>query len=290
MYGQSLYVGSCVASFCSLLYGTSDAIAFKKFDKEGGMTKVIMCMLSLSIDTLFRSVLISFLLASWTFDMKDGMQKMWIFIAGFLYIFVIMGYLKVQASNKKVEAPMFAVLRGAMSSLVASAWLDKDLKYTLRFVSKSVFGFFASIALVVRTVEWTNYKEHDELKECQDICTPGVHGNFTEYDVLEHRELCDNQELSLGPSYQLGIIIGLWSLLLLSVLEGLLEKFTDIPMPFRILQEENEEIPDATFSNNRTTINKLYEIKDPAPKHSELSELPWESVELHVIAESDENM
>ena len=61
-------------------------------------------------------------------------------------------------------------------------------------------------------------------------------------------------------------------------------------MPFRILQEENEEIPDATFSNNRTTINKLYEIKDPAPKHSELSELPWESVELHLIAESDENM
>ena len=88
-----------------------------------------------------------------------------------------------------------------MSSLVASAWLDKDLKYTLRFVSKSVFGFFASIALVVRTVEWTNYKEHDELKECQDICNPGVHGNFTEYDVLEHRELCDNQELSLGPRF-----------------------------------------------------------------------------------------
>ena len=54
----------------------------------------------------------SFLLASWTFDVQDGMQKMWIFIAGFLYIFVIMVYLKVHASNKKVEAPMFAVFKG----------------------------------------------------------------------------------------------------------------------------------------------------------------------------------
>ena len=90
-----------------------------------------------------------------------------------------------------------------MSSLVASAWLDKDLKYTLRWVSKSVFGFFASIALVVRTVEWTAAaaavaaavdKEHDEPKKCQNIC---VHGNFTGTDV----ELCDNQELSLRPRF-----------------------------------------------------------------------------------------
>ena len=82
-----------------------------------------------------------------------------------------------------------------MSSLVASAWLDKDLKYTLRFVSKSVFGFFASIALVVRTVEWTDYKTSDDkIKECQDIC---VHGNFTVNDVIK----CDSQELSLGPRF-----------------------------------------------------------------------------------------
>ena len=56
--------------------------------------------------------------------MKDGMQKMWIFIAGFLYIFVIMGYLRVQASNKKVEAPMFAVLRGIV---------HEDSKYLITY-------------------------------------------------------------------------------------------------------------------------------------------------------------
>ena len=90
-----------------------------------------------------------------------------------------------------------------MSSLVASAWLDKDLKYTLRFVSKSVFGFFASIALVVRTVEWTDYKTSDDKikewtpKECQNICTEGRNGTFTEDDV----DKCDKQELSLGPRF-----------------------------------------------------------------------------------------
>ena len=55
----------------------------------------------------------SFLLASWTFDGVDGdMPKYWIFIAGFLYIFVIMVYLKVHASQKNVTAPMFAVFKG----------------------------------------------------------------------------------------------------------------------------------------------------------------------------------
>jgi len=287
MYGQTLYVGSCVASFCSLLYGTSDAIAFKKFEDEGGMTKVILCMLSLFIDCLFRSVLISFLLASWTFDEKDSMQKLWIFMAGFLYIFVIMVYLKVHASNKKVDAPMSAVFKGAMSSLVASAWLDKDLKYTLRFVSKSVFGFLATIALVLRTVEWFNYKE-SALEMCQNICIPGLTGknpknpNFNADNV----EDCDNQELALGKSYQLGIIIGLWSLLLLSLLEGLLEKFTDIPMPFRILQEEKEELPEPVWNNRGTVQNQIYgkndQKKETVPQISELSELPRQLEEPEV--------
>ena len=92
-----------------------------------------------------------------------------------------------------------------MSSLVASAWLDKDLKYTLRFVSKSVFGFLAAIALVVRTVEWTNYKEQTP-KDCQNICIPGVtdytgpnpkYPKFDKDDV----ERCDKQELSLKKKF-----------------------------------------------------------------------------------------
>ena len=96
-----------------------------------------------------------------------------------------------------------------MSSLVASAWLDIDLKYTLRFVSKSVFGFLATIALVVRTVEWTNYKEGERPEECQNICIPplipGVSGtgpnpenpNFTKEDAKN----CDDQELALKKRF-----------------------------------------------------------------------------------------
>ena len=67
----------------------------------------------------------SFLLASWTFDGVDGdMPKYWIFIAGFLYIFVIMVYLKVHSSRRKVEAPMFAVLRGIV---------HEDSKYLITY-------------------------------------------------------------------------------------------------------------------------------------------------------------
>ena len=92
-----------------------------------------------------------------------------------------------------------------MSSLVASAWLDKDLKYTLRFVSKSVFGFFASIALVVRTVEWTkgnlSFSNHgiltiknETILDCQNIC---IRPNFTEANEFD----CDNQELALDKRF-----------------------------------------------------------------------------------------
>ena len=86
--------------------------------------------------------------------------------------------------------------------MVTSASQDKDLKCTLRFVSKSVFGFLATIALVVRTVEWFNYKE-SVLKMCQNICIPAVTGknpknpNFNEEDV----EDCNNQELALDKRF-----------------------------------------------------------------------------------------
>ena len=81
--------------------------------------------------------------------------------------------------------------------MVASAWLDKDLKYKLRFVSKTVFGFLALIALVVRTVEWSE-PVHKGILNCESIClndTLNEQGKktFTQKDA----DNCDSQELSL---------------------------------------------------------------------------------------------
>ena len=60
----------------------------------------------------------------------------------------------------------------------------------------------------------------------------------------------------LQPSirYQFYILIGLWTLLVLSLMEGLLEKFTKISMPFRTLKEENEYLD----WGNQTATNKVY--------------------------------
>lgn len=83
--------------------------------------------------------------------------------------------------------------------------------------------------------------------------------------------------LQLSNSFQLYILIGLWTLLVLSMVEGLLEKFTNLPMPFTELQMANEQIDEPVF-NTRTTVNRLYEEKkqdnDHASKNHELSELP----------------
>ena len=70
------------------------------------------------------------------------------------------------------------------------------------------------------------------------------------------------------------------------MVEGLLEKFTNLPMPFTELQMANEQIDEPVF-NTRTTINRLYEEKkqEIEIENSELSELPRELVELDVIAE-----
>ena len=88
-----------------------------------------------------------------------------------------------------------------MSSLVASAWLDKDLKYTLRFVSKSVFGFLATIALVLRTVEWSKYKDK-EPKSCQNICigVTGKNPDFPTFNAGDEKD-CDTQELALNKRF-----------------------------------------------------------------------------------------
>ena len=68
---------------------------------------------NLKISKSLMALFSSFLLASWTFD--GDMQKLWIFIAAFLYIFVIMAYLKINAHQKNVTAPMFAVFKGIIT-------------------------------------------------------------------------------------------------------------------------------------------------------------------------------
>ena len=60
-------------------------------------------------------------------------------------------------------------------------------------------------------------------------------------------------------------------------------------MPFRILQEEKEELPEPVWNNRWTVQNQIYDEnnqkKETVPKNSELSESPRELLELDVIAE-----
>ena len=60
----------------------------------------------------------SFLLASWTFELDGGLQKMWIFFAGLFYIVVVMVYSNYNIAKKKDKPPMFAVFKGNINSLV----------------------------------------------------------------------------------------------------------------------------------------------------------------------------
>ena len=47
----------------------------------------------------------------------------------------------------------------AISSLVASAWSDKDLEFCVRLISKNVFGFLAILALSYRTYEYSGLQK-----------------------------------------------------------------------------------------------------------------------------------
>ena len=80
---------------------------------------------------------------------------------------------------------------------MASAWLDKDLKYRLRFVSKTVFGFLALMALVVRTVEWSQPGDNGDLN-CRNVCINDTLNEKGEKTfTTTNKSDCDLQELSL---------------------------------------------------------------------------------------------
>ena len=74
------------------------------------------------------------------------------------------------------------------------------------------------------------------------------------------------------------------------MVEGLLEKFTKLPMPFTELQMANEQIEEPVFDTRATTVNRLYEEKkqenDPESENHELSELP-EQKEVNVLTPLD---
>ena len=57
-------------------------------------------------------------------------------------------------------------------------------------------------------------------------------------------------------------------------------------MPFRILQEEKEELPETVWNNRGTVQNQLYgkndQKKETVPQISELSELPRQLEEPEV--------
>ena len=74
------------------------------------------------------------------------------------------------------------------------------------------------------------------------------------------------------------------------MVEGLLEKFTKLPMPFTELQMANEQIEEPVFDTRATTVNRLYEEKkqenDTESENHELSELP-EQKEVNVLTPLD---
>ena len=80
--------------------------------------------------------------------------------------------------------------------------------------------------------------------------------NFSKND----REECAGQELSLGSDKQLYVIIALWTLLVLSVAEGILEKFTNLPMPFKKFQETKENIATPNMNRSNVVDNVLYDV------------------------------
>ena len=194
-----MYIGSVVISFCSLLFGVADSITFNKFGDD--LTKVVWCMLSLFVDCLFRALFFSFLSASWVFPEKAGL-----FAMGLTYVLIIAFYIERKDFNK---INYEATLKGALASLVASAWQDKTLEVCkdyshqeLRFASKMTFNCLAAITLTVRSIlkEFNHEKTWTDLKDslnCQNICP----------DELEKNEIDECLDRSLSLPYQVTVYI-----------------------------------------------------------------------------------
>ena len=214
---EILNIVSITISLMSLIFGNAISVTFNKFDTEAPASKFIFSFLSGIIDSVFRVVFISFF---------ASLTSPWAFLITYTAHFLCF-YLLLVIKTKKLKLS-FNEFLDCLLSLPSSTYDEQYSKYSFRPKSKIAFNTVALMGLIFLTIgnNSESLKRFDE-----NNCDPTVY----EYckDICDHQEAKDDCRFYSRSDRMLrDMLILLWILLVLSTLEGVLERYWN-RMPFR---------------------------------------------------------
>jgi len=214
---EILNIVSITISLMSLIFGNAISVTFNKFDTEAPASKFIFSFLSGIIDSVFRVVFISFF---------ASLTSPWAFLLTYTAHFLCF-YLLLVIKTKKLKLS-FNEFLDCLLSLPSSTYDEQYSKYSFRPKSKIAFNTVALMGLIFLTIgnNSESLKRFDE-----NNCDPTVY----EYckDICDHQEAKDDCRFYSRSDRMLrDMLILLWILLVLSTLEGVLERYWN-RMPFR---------------------------------------------------------
>ena len=218
---EILNIVSITISLMSLIFGNAISVTFNKFDTEAPASKFIFSFLSGIIDSVFRVVFISFF---------ASLTSPWAFLITYTAHFLCF-YLLLVIKTKKLKLS-FNEFLDCLLSLPSSTYDEQYSKYSFRPKSKIAFNTIALMGLVFLTIG-NNSESLSRFNE--EKCDPINHPTVYEYckDICDHQEAKDDCRFYSRSDRMLrDMLILLWILLVLSTLEGVLERYWN-RMPFR---------------------------------------------------------
>ena len=230
-------------SVVSLIYGVAESVTTNTFGATAPFLKVVLSSLSGIIDTSFRVLFISY------FSSLSSSYSL--FFIPMVYILAFYLTLSIKAKNFKLT---FFEFQACLLSLPSSTYEEAEIKYTLRPISKLVFNVLASLCLCLTTGRF--WEEYPRLEPKVLPFNATYTTNATVFDYSAYcQNVCNITDISICSTFNQsedvyhGLLITLWVLLVLSTLEGILERFVNVMPHCKFLepiQREDEGAPDGS--------------------------------------------
>merc|ERR1712150_419284 len=237
IYDRPLNLASAAISLLSIAYGISDVITFNNYNLtnedlkdskyiEAPYVKFIWALLACTLDTIFRTLFIAYLIYLFRFYM---------FLFPLVYIlamFICICITKKKCNVKKNCMIFSDDFLGILYSFITSLYEDKEsVNYSFRFFSKIVINTLALISFICIAIFYHQYHLNDSMFEIEFI-----KDMFTQHKDEKCLDNCDIENLSnycdLPMPVHNFISVILWILCIFSTIEGILELFCNC-MPYR---------------------------------------------------------
>ena len=254
IYNRPLNLASAAISLLSIAYGISDVITFNDYNLtnedlkdskyiEAPYIKFIWALLAVTLDTIFRTLFIAYLIYLFRFYM---------FLFPLVYILAMFNCIcitKKQCNGKKKCMIFSDDFLGILYSFITSLYEDEEnVNYSFRFFSKIVINTLALISFICIAIFYHQYHLNNLMFEIEFI-----KDTFTQHKDEKCLDNCNIENLSnycdLPMPVHNFISVILWILCIFSTIEGILELFCNC-MPYRRFYQKSDEIKQDSVSPN----------------------------------------